>query len=91
MKTSFVRSLSPVLPPNTTALLSSTAVKVQNEDGGGLSPVVAGELHASIAKKEETIIFIFTQQNHSSMQLRLAMSQVHYTGVSRRPVSLPYS
>ena len=45
----------PVLPPNMTALLSSTAVKVRPVHGGGLSPVVAGQLHTpAVEEIEET-------------------------------------
>ena len=39
---------SALFPPNITALLSSTAVKVTAEHGGGLSPVVAGQLHPPV-------------------------------------------
>ena len=46
---------SPLTPPNTTALLSSTAVKVKSEHGGGLSPVVAGQLHTPAVEIEETV------------------------------------
>ena len=42
-------------PPNTTALLSSTAVKVRSEHGGGLSPVVAGQLHIPAVEIEGTV------------------------------------
>ena len=38
-----------------TALLSSTAVKVKCEHGGGLSPVVAGQLHTPAVEIEETV------------------------------------
>ena len=43
-----------------TALLSSTAVKVKStqvklEHGGGLSPVVAGQLHTPAVEIEETV------------------------------------
>ena len=38
-----------------TALLSSTAVKVKLEHGGGLSPVVAGQLHTPAVEIEETV------------------------------------
>ena len=55
MKTSFIRPCSPFRPPNMTALLSSTAVKVWPVHGGGLSPVVAGQLHTPAVKIEETI------------------------------------
>ena len=55
MKTSFIWPCSPLDPPNTTALLSSTAVKVWLLHGGGLSPVVAGQLHTPAVKIEETI------------------------------------
>ena len=50
-----MRSCSPLYPPNTTALLSSTAVKVRPVHGGGLSPVVAGQLHTPAAEIEETV------------------------------------
>ena len=50
-----MRPLSPILPPNMTALLSSTAVKVKPEHGGGLSPVVAGQLHTSGVEIEQTV------------------------------------
>ena len=55
MKTSFILPISPFFPPNTTALLPSTAVNVWPEHGGGLSPVVAGQLHTPAVKIEETI------------------------------------
>ena len=42
-------------PPNMTALLSSTAVKVKYAHGGGLSPVVAGQLHTPVVEIEETV------------------------------------
>ena len=45
MYTLFILSSFTIYPPNITALLSSTAVKVKLENGGGLSPVVAGQLH----------------------------------------------
>ena len=45
----------PLTPPNTTALLSSTVVKVKNAHGGGLSPVVAGQLHTPAVQIEETV------------------------------------
>ena len=38
MYTLFISSISILNPPNTTALLSSTAVNVKAEHGGGLSP-----------------------------------------------------
>ena len=55
MKTSFIRSLSVLYPPNKTALLPSNAVKVRAEHGGGLSPVVAGQVHTPAVEIEETI------------------------------------
>jgi hypothetical protein len=55
MKTSFIWRCSPLDPPNTTALLSSTAVKVWPVHGEGLSPVVEGHLHTPAVKIEETI------------------------------------
>ena len=48
MYTLFILPISILNPPNTTALLSSTAVKVKAEHGGGLSPVVAGQLHTPV-------------------------------------------
>ena len=45
MYTLFILSSFALNPPNITVLLSSTAVKVKWEHGGGLSPVVAGQLH----------------------------------------------
>ena len=48
MYTKFILPISPFFPPNITALLSSTAVKVKWEHGGGLSPVVAGQLHTPV-------------------------------------------
>ena len=58
MKTSFIRPCSSMTlyPPNKTALLSSTAVKVRAEHGGGLSPVVAGQLHTPAVEIEETVV-----------------------------------
>ena len=50
-----MRPCSPLTPPNTTALLSSTSVKVRPEHGGGLSPVVAGQLHTPAVEIEETV------------------------------------
>ena len=50
-----MRPCSPFNPPNTTALLSSTAVKVRPIHGGGLSPVVAGQLHTPAVEIEETV------------------------------------
>ena len=50
-----MRRCSPLTPPNTTALLSSTAVKVSHAHGGGLSPVVAGQLHTPAVEIEETV------------------------------------
>ena len=43
-------------PPNITALLSSTAVSVKAEHGGGLSPVVAGQLHTPVHTVRAVII-----------------------------------
>ena len=54
MKTSFIRPCFPLNPPNTTALLSFTAV-MWLLHGGGISPVVAGQLHTPAVKIEETI------------------------------------
>ena len=54
IKTSFITPCSPFPPPNKTALLSSTVVKVKTEHGGGLSPVVAGQLHTPAVEIEET-------------------------------------
>ena len=48
MYASFESFFSPVLPPNMTAFLSSTAVSVNDTHGGGLSPVVTGVLHAPL-------------------------------------------
>ena len=56
MKTSFIRPCSSFPPPNQTALLSSTAVKVRPEHGGGLSPVVAGQLHTPAVEIEVTVL-----------------------------------
>ena len=50
-----MQSCSSFLPPNTTALLSSTAVKVKYAHGGGVSPVVAGQLHTPAVEIEETV------------------------------------
>ena len=50
-----MRSCFSLYPPNTTALLSSTAVKVRQSHGGGLSPVVAGQLHTPAVEIEETV------------------------------------
>ena len=50
-----MRPCSSLYPPNMTALLSSTAVKVSHAHGGGLSPVVAGQLHTPAAEIEETV------------------------------------
>ena len=55
MKTSFICPCSVLDPPNKTALLSSTAVKVKTEHGEGLSPVVAGQLHTPAVEIEETV------------------------------------
>ena len=38
----------PLNPPNMIALLSSMVVNVWQEHGGGLSPVVTGQLHTPI-------------------------------------------
>ena len=48
MYTVFILPISPLVPPNTTALLSSIVVKVKAEHGGGLSPVVTGQLHTPV-------------------------------------------
>ena len=48
MYTLFILSSFVLNPPNITALLSSTEVKVKWEHGGGLSPVVAGQLHTPV-------------------------------------------
>ena len=55
MYTSFILPFSPFHPPNMTALLSSTAVKVKPAHGGGLAPVVAGQLHIPAVEIEETV------------------------------------
>ena len=67
MKTSFIRPCSPLNPPNTTALLSSTAVKVWPAHGGGLSPVVAGQLHTPAVMIEETIKQILINNAHTNV------------------------
>ena len=71
MYTSFIRPFSPFPPPNMTALLSSTAVKVKCEHGGGLSPVVAGQLHTPAVEIEETV---FTDS------MRIAVEEI--TGIA---------
>ena len=48
MYTVFILPISPLNPPNTTALLSSIAVKVKPEHGRGLYPVVTGQLHTPV-------------------------------------------
>ena len=50
-----MRPCSPLPPPKMTALLLSTAVKVRPAHGGGLSPVVAGQLHTPAVEIEETV------------------------------------
>ena len=52
-----MRPCSPLFPPNSTALLSSIAVKVKAEHGGGLSPVVAGQLHTPAVQGHFIILF----------------------------------
>ena len=59
MKTSFILPCCPLYPPNKTALLSSTAVKLRAEHGGGRSPVVAGHLHTPAVETEE-IVFTYS-------------------------------
>ena len=54
--TLFILPSSPLIPPNITALLSSTVVKVKPEHGGGLSPVVAGQLHTPVHTVRAIII-----------------------------------
>ena len=46
MNTLFIWPCSPFHPPKSTARLLSTAVKVRSEQGGGISPVVTGQLQA---------------------------------------------
>ena len=55
MKISLIRPCSLLNPPNKTALLSSTVVKVRPAHGGGLSPVVAGQLHTPAVEIEDTV------------------------------------
>ena len=50
-----MKSCSSLYPPNTTALLSSTAVKAKYAHGGGLSPVVTGQLHTPAVEIENAI------------------------------------
>ena len=53
-----MRPCSPLYPPNSTALLSSIAVKVKAARGGGLSPVVAGQLHTPAVQGTLYIVFV---------------------------------
>ena len=46
-------------PPNSTALLSSIAVKVKSEHGGGFSPVVAGQLHTPAVNQNIQAIYMY--------------------------------
>ena len=56
-----------------TALLSSTAVKVKSENGGGLSPVVAGQLHTPAVEIEETV---FTDSMRIAVEERTGIAVV---------------
>ena len=56
MYTLFILSSFVLNPPNITVLLSSTAVKVKWEHGGGLSPMVAGQLHTPVHTMRAVII-----------------------------------
>ena len=73
MYTSFIRPFSPFLPPNMTALLSSTTVKVEPAHGGGLSPVVAGQLHIPAVEIEETV---FTDSMRIAVEERTGIAVV---------------
>ena len=57
-KTLFILPSSPLFPPNMTALLSSTAVNVNAAHGGGLSPVVAGQLHTPVGEIGEKYVVV---------------------------------
>ena len=56
-----------------TALLSSTTVKVKYEHGGGLSPVVAGQLHTPAVEIEETV---FTDSMRIAVEERTGIAVV---------------
>ena len=56
-----------------TALLSSTAVKVKTAHGGGLSPVVAGQLHTPAVEIEETV---FTDSMRIAVEERTGIAVV---------------
>ena len=71
--TSFIGPFSPFPPPNMTALLSSTAVKVKSEHGGGLFPVVAGQLHTPAVEIEETV---FTDSMRIAVEERTVIAVV---------------
>ena len=73
MYASFIWPFSLLYPPNMTALLSSTAVKVKPEHGGGLSPVVAGELHTPAVEIEETV---FTDSMRIAVEERTGIAVV---------------
>ena len=73
MYTSIIRPFSPFAPPNMTALLSSTAVKVKCEHGGGLSPAVAGQLHTPAVEIEETV---FTDSMRIAVEERTGIAVV---------------
>ena len=73
MYTSFISSFSPFHPPNMTALLSSTTVKVKPAHGGGLSPVMAGQLHTPAVEIEETV---FTDSMRIAVEERTGIAVV---------------
>ena len=73
MYISFIWPFSPFPPPNMTALLSSTAVKVKSAHGGGLSPVVAGQLHTPAVEIEETV---FTDSMRMAVEERTGIAVV---------------
>ena len=64
-----------------TALLSPTAVKVRLEHGGGLFPVVAGQLHMPAVERERGVT---TPSKQEQNEILLYWSLVHLTLPSER-------
>ena len=71
-----MRPCSLLFPPNSTALLSSIAVKVRPAHGGGLSPVVAGQLHTPTCTVQGTLYRVHVSLDVCATR---ADSLVYYT------------
>ena len=69
-----------------TALLSSTAVKVKTAHGGGLSPVVAGQLHTPAVEIEETV---FTDSMRIAVEERTGIAELCRVNCQKAVIHAP--